>query len=228
MNWRSVPLLETQRVANRYLLTLWLHPHKKTAAFSLSLFTPFSSFFLYPFPFVVTFPSFLRFFTPLLPFHSFIVQLTLPSVNHSTLPLQQTYIHTHLQPTPQTMTRVNLDGLQSFYALNNARQIPLLGLGVFKIEPGKATEDAVLWALQVQTFTSPTRCSLLSAAVAVCSQLHNNDAPSLRKTTMSRACAFVSNPLRFTPADYLSAVKNKNWHWNDIALFLLLVMIPVQ
>ncbi|KAF9295216.1 hypothetical protein BGZ88_002560 [Linnemannia elongata] len=46
------------------------------------------------------------------------------------------------------MTRVNLDGLQSFYALNNARQIPLLGLGVFKIEPGKATEDAVLWALQ--------------------------------------------------------------------------------
>lgn len=47
------------------------------------------------------------------------------------------------------MTRVNLDGLQSFYALNNARQIPLLGLGVYKIEPGKATEDAVLWALQV-------------------------------------------------------------------------------
>ncbi|KAF9146405.1 hypothetical protein BGX30_000751 [Mortierella sp. GBA39] len=46
------------------------------------------------------------------------------------------------------MTRVNLDGLQSFYALNNARQIPLLGLGVYKIEPGKATEDAVLWALQ--------------------------------------------------------------------------------
>ncbi|KAF9548446.1 hypothetical protein EC957_006662 [Mortierella hygrophila] len=46
------------------------------------------------------------------------------------------------------MTFVNLDGLQSFYALNNARQIPLLGLGVYKIEPGKATEDAVLWALQ--------------------------------------------------------------------------------
>ncbi|KAG9071961.1 hypothetical protein KI688_006180 [Linnemannia hyalina] len=46
------------------------------------------------------------------------------------------------------MTRVNLDGLQSFCALNNARQIPLLGLGVYKIEPGKATEDAVLWALQ--------------------------------------------------------------------------------
>ncbi|KAI7817599.1 2,5-didehydrogluconate reductase [Gamsiella multidivaricata] len=46
------------------------------------------------------------------------------------------------------MTRVNLDGLQSFYALSNARQIPLLGLGVYLIEPGKATEDAVLWALQ--------------------------------------------------------------------------------
>ncbi|KAI1309497.1 hypothetical protein EDD11_004083 [Mortierella claussenii] len=46
------------------------------------------------------------------------------------------------------MTRVNLDGLQSFYALSNARQIPLLGLGVYLLEPGKATEDAVLWALQ--------------------------------------------------------------------------------
>ncbi|GJJ72741.1 2,5-diketo-D-gluconate reductase A [Entomortierella parvispora] len=46
------------------------------------------------------------------------------------------------------MTRVNLDGLQSFYALSNARQIPLLGLGVYLIEPGKATEDAILWALQ--------------------------------------------------------------------------------
>ncbi|KAF8938009.1 hypothetical protein BGZ58_001750 [Dissophora ornata] len=46
------------------------------------------------------------------------------------------------------MTHVNLDGLQSFYALSNARQIPLLGLGVYLTKPGKATEDAVLWALQ--------------------------------------------------------------------------------
>ncbi|KAG0322227.1 hypothetical protein BGZ99_003426 [Dissophora globulifera] len=46
------------------------------------------------------------------------------------------------------MTRVNFDGLQSFYALSNARQIPLLGLGVYLVEPGKATEDAVTWALQ--------------------------------------------------------------------------------
>ncbi|KAG0084222.1 hypothetical protein BGZ92_010087 [Podila epicladia] len=46
------------------------------------------------------------------------------------------------------MKRVSLDGLQSFFALSNARQIPLLGLGVYATEPGKATEDAVLWALQ--------------------------------------------------------------------------------
>ncbi|KAF9957107.1 hypothetical protein BGZ72_002154 [Mortierella alpina] len=46
------------------------------------------------------------------------------------------------------MTRVNLEGIHSFYALSNARQIPLLGLGVYLIEPGKPTEDAVLWALQ--------------------------------------------------------------------------------
>ncbi|KAF9938236.1 hypothetical protein BGZ67_000381 [Mortierella alpina] len=46
------------------------------------------------------------------------------------------------------MTRVNLEGIHSFRALSNARQIPLLGLGVYLIKPGKATEDAVLWALQ--------------------------------------------------------------------------------
>ncbi|KAF9416476.1 hypothetical protein BGZ94_010204 [Podila epigama] len=46
------------------------------------------------------------------------------------------------------MKRVSLDGLQSFCALSNARQIPLLGLGVYAIEPGKPTEDAILWALQ--------------------------------------------------------------------------------
>ncbi|KAF9334001.1 hypothetical protein BG006_002882 [Podila minutissima] len=46
------------------------------------------------------------------------------------------------------MKRVSLDGLQSFFALSNARQIPLLGLGVYATEAGKATEDAVLWALQ--------------------------------------------------------------------------------
>ncbi|KAG0260101.1 hypothetical protein BG011_002120 [Mortierella polycephala] len=45
------------------------------------------------------------------------------------------------------MTRVNLEGIQSFYASSNARQIPLLGLGVYAIEAGKPTEDAVLWAL---------------------------------------------------------------------------------
>ncbi|KAF9380500.1 hypothetical protein CPB97_008299 [Podila verticillata] len=46
------------------------------------------------------------------------------------------------------MKRVSLDGLQSFFAVSNARQIPLLGLGVYATEPGKPTEDAVLWALQ--------------------------------------------------------------------------------
>ncbi|KAF9355973.1 hypothetical protein BGX26_005866 [Mortierella sp. AD094] len=46
------------------------------------------------------------------------------------------------------MARVNLDGLQSFYALSNGRNIPLLGFGVYLIEPGKTAEDAVLWALQ--------------------------------------------------------------------------------
>jgi hypothetical protein len=46
------------------------------------------------------------------------------------------------------MTRVNLDDIQSFYALSNARQIPLLGLGVSQIPLGQPTEDAVLWALQ--------------------------------------------------------------------------------
>ncbi|KAF9195888.1 hypothetical protein BGZ50_003149 [Haplosporangium sp. Z 11] len=45
------------------------------------------------------------------------------------------------------MPRVNLEGIESFYALSNARQIPLLGLGVYDIEAGKPTEDAVLWAL---------------------------------------------------------------------------------
>ncbi|KAG9323959.1 hypothetical protein KVV02_003230 [Mortierella alpina] len=50
--------------------------------------------------------------------------------------------------TNSTMTRVNLEGIHSFCALSNARQIPLLGLGVYLIKPGKATEDAVLWALQ--------------------------------------------------------------------------------
>ncbi|KAF9361580.1 hypothetical protein BGX26_001585 [Mortierella sp. AD094] len=44
--------------------------------------------------------------------------------------------------------RVELEGLQSFYPLNNARQIPRLGLGVYLSNIGKETEDAVLWALQ--------------------------------------------------------------------------------
>ena len=58
------------------------------------------------------------------------------------------------------MKRVSLDGLQSFFALSNARQIPLLGLGVYATEPGKPTEDAVLWAMQVIlkiTVDSPKR-----------------------------------------------------------------------
>ncbi|KAG0216550.1 hypothetical protein BGX28_000064 [Mortierella sp. GBA30] len=44
--------------------------------------------------------------------------------------------------------RAALEGLQSFFALNNGRQIPLLGLGVYDIKAGKQTEDAVLWALK--------------------------------------------------------------------------------
>ncbi|KAF9206467.1 hypothetical protein BGZ49_002387 [Haplosporangium sp. Z 27] len=40
------------------------------------------------------------------------------------------------------MARVNLDGPQSFYSLSNGQHIPLLGFGVYRIEAGKAAEDA--------------------------------------------------------------------------------------
>ncbi|KAF9961281.1 hypothetical protein BGZ72_004202 [Mortierella alpina] len=49
----------------------------------------------------------------------------------------------------QTATkRGALEDLQSFTVLNNGRQIPLLGLGVYAMEPGQETENAVLWALK--------------------------------------------------------------------------------
>ncbi|KAG0337532.1 hypothetical protein BG004_007607 [Podila humilis] len=38
--------------------------------------------------------------------------------------------------------------LQTTRLLSSGAEIPLLGFGVYLIEPGKATEDAVLWALQ--------------------------------------------------------------------------------
>ena len=39
--------------------------------------------------------------------------------------------------------------LQTKVALNNDVEIPWLGLGVFKSEPGKTTEQAVRWALEI-------------------------------------------------------------------------------
>lgn len=82
--------------------------------------------------------------------HSFsftpISSTSLPSTFGRPRP-QSNLIHT--SPITPLMKPVSLDGLQSFFALSNARQIPLLGLGVYATEPGKATEDAVLWALQV-------------------------------------------------------------------------------
>ncbi|RUS15761.1 aldo-keto reductase [Endogone sp. FLAS-F59071] len=39
--------------------------------------------------------------------------------------------------------------IMSATTLSNGRQIPLLGLGVYKSPPGEATERAVLWALEV-------------------------------------------------------------------------------
>jgi diketogulonate reductase-like aldo/keto reductase len=40
-------------------------------------------------------------------------------------------------------------GLTSTVALNNGVQIPWIGLGVFKSPPGKETEQAVRWALEI-------------------------------------------------------------------------------
>jgi diketogulonate reductase-like aldo/keto reductase len=38
--------------------------------------------------------------------------------------------------------------LESSYTLTNGKEIPLLGLGVWKMAEGSETEDAVLWALE--------------------------------------------------------------------------------
>lgn len=103
-----------------------------------------------------------------------------------------TFTRTFLPPS-HTMTRVNLDGLQSFYALNNARQIPLLGLGVYLIEPGKATEDAVLWALQVQARHLP------SAAA------HNYDAFRCRRTSRTGLVLLTDPSLSSKAARVLSS-----------------------
>ncbi|KAI9233795.1 MAG: 2,5-didehydrogluconate reductase [Podila humilis] len=84
------------------------------------------------------------------------------------------------------MKRVSLDGLQSFFALSNARQIPLLGLGVYATEPGKPTEDAVLWALQAGYRHIDTAAS------------YNNEVSvgnAIRKSGISREQIFVTTKL---------------------------------
>ncbi|KAG0295967.1 hypothetical protein BGZ96_010498 [Linnemannia gamsii] len=96
------------------------------------------------------------------------------------------------------MTRVNLDGLQSFYALNNARQIPLLGLGVYLIEPGQATEDAVLWALQAGYRHIDT------------ASIYRNEASvgnAIRKSGIPRDQIFVTTKLHNQDQGYDSALE---------------------
>ncbi|KAG0233889.1 hypothetical protein BGX31_004750 [Mortierella sp. GBA43] len=90
------------------------------------------------------------------------------------------------------MTRVNLDGIQSFYALSNARQIPLVGLGLSKVPPGEPTEDAVLWALQ-----------------AHCASGYGNEVSlgyAIRKSGIPRDQIFVTTKLKDPDQGYDSAI----------------------
>lgn len=58
--------------------------------------------------------------------------------------------------------RAALEGLQSFVVLNNGRQMPALGFGVYAMEAGEETENAVLWALEVTEAIVPVAESILS------------------------------------------------------------------
>ncbi|KAF9173904.1 hypothetical protein BGX21_008203 [Mortierella sp. AD011] len=95
------------------------------------------------------------------------------------------------------MARINFSGLQSFCTLNNGRNIPLLGLGVYLIEVGKATEDAVLWALQAGYRHIDT------------ASIYHNEASvgnAIRKSGIPRDQIFVTTKLHDQDHGYDSAL----------------------
>ncbi|KAK3824903.1 MAG: 2,5-didehydrogluconate reductase [Benniella sp.] len=96
------------------------------------------------------------------------------------------------------MTRVNLDDIQSFYALSNARQIPLLGLGVSQIPLGQPTEDAVLWALQAGY-------RLIDCAASYGNEVSVGNA--IRKSGIPREQIFVTTKLQDSDQGYESAIE---------------------
>ncbi|KAF9351995.1 hypothetical protein BGX34_000236 [Mortierella sp. NVP85] len=115
------------------------------------------------------------------------------------------------------MTRVNLDDIQSFYALSNARQIPLLGLGVSQIPLGQPTEDAVLWALQACSHPLCPRClaTLLPPSRAGyrlidCAASYGNEVSvgnAIRKSGIPREQIFVTTKLQDSDQGYESAIE---------------------
>ncbi|ORZ26340.1 aldo/keto reductase [Lobosporangium transversale] len=95
------------------------------------------------------------------------------------------------------MKRVELENLQSFCQLSNARQIPRLGLGVYQAAPGKETENAVLWALQAGYRHIDT------------ATIYDNEASvgnAIRKSGIPREQIFVTTKLTEDDQGYESAI----------------------
>ncbi|KAG9326205.1 hypothetical protein KVV02_001089 [Mortierella alpina] len=99
--------------------------------------------------------------------------------------------------TQAATTRGALEGLQSFVVLNNGRQMPLLGLGVYAMEPGLETENAVLCALKAGYRHIDTATS------------YNNEesvGSAIRKSGIPRDQIFVTTKLTEDDQGYESAI----------------------
>ncbi|KAF9162164.1 hypothetical protein DFQ26_003819 [Actinomortierella ambigua] len=95
------------------------------------------------------------------------------------------------------MTRASLDP-RSFYALSNARQIPLLGFGVYELEQGGEAEECILWALQAGYRHFDT-ASLYGNEVSV--------GNAIRKSGIPRNQIFVTTKLWDDDQGYESALE---------------------
>ncbi|KAF9972715.1 hypothetical protein BGZ73_004162 [Actinomortierella ambigua] len=96
------------------------------------------------------------------------------------------------------MTRVSLEGPHSFYALSNARQIPLLGFGVYELEQGKQAEECIMWALEAGYRHFDT-ASLYGNEVSV--------GNAIRKSGIPREQIFITTKLWDDDQGYESALE---------------------